>query len=116
MNKQETAQLLAVIKTAFPNFEITEPVVRLWHDFLTDISFDRAQKNLREHISTSHFPPAIADVVKKPERICGDIRTLEETQLLLAEIDEMERKAVPMPKWVEEKFAKRKALPRGDGS
>jgi hypothetical protein len=115
MNKQETAQLLAVIKTAYPAFEITEMVMRLWHDFLTDVSFERAQKNLREHISTNHFPPAIADVVKQkqPERICGDIRTLEETQQLLAEIDEMERNAVPMPEHIRLKFEARKALPPG---
>lgn len=112
MNKQETATLLTVIKLAFPSFEITEPVVRLWHEFMEGVPYEKAEINLRTHIKTSHFPPTISDIVKV-ERICGDIRTLEETKALLAEIDEMERNAVPMPEHIRLKFEARKALPQG---
>ena len=82
---------------------------------LSDTPYDRGLKNMEQHIKSSKFPPTIADVInqKQPERICGDIRTLEETKQLLAEIDEMERNAVPMPEHIRLKFEARKALPSG---
>jgi hypothetical protein len=64
MNKQETAKLLAVIKTAFPNFEITELVARLWVEFMEDVPFERAQMNLKYHIKSNKFPPTISDIVQ----------------------------------------------------
>lgn len=64
MKQTETAKLLAVIKTAYPNFEITPAVTVLWHDFLQHMDSEEAQLHLREHIISNRFPPTIADIVK----------------------------------------------------
>lgn len=84
MKQTETAKLLAVVKTAFPNFEITEPVIRLWHQMLSGISFEQAQKNLMLHIETNRFPPTIADILRKDIEQFTDYNALrEETQRYL---------------------------------
>ncbi|MBD0381233.1 replicative helicase loader/inhibitor [Paenibacillus sedimenti] len=62
MKQTETAKFLAAIKTFFPNFEITTAVTHGWQSMLEDVSFERAQQNLAQHIKTNRFPPTIADI------------------------------------------------------
>lgn len=64
MNKAEVAKLLTVIKIAYPNFEVSESVVNLWYVMLKEMPFAKAERNLREHITKSKFPPTIAEVVR----------------------------------------------------
>ncbi|MCM3272590.1 replicative helicase loader/inhibitor [Paenibacillus elgii] len=63
MKKTEMAQVLAVIKTAYPHFEITEPVARLWYELLKDVDLQTSQANLHKHIRSNRFPPTIADII-----------------------------------------------------
>ncbi|WP_028609755.1 replicative helicase loader/inhibitor [Paenibacillus harenae] len=108
MKKQETAQFLAVVKTAFPHFEITEPVVHLWHEYLEPIPFDQAKKNLQEHIRSNRFPPTIADIVRLEPNSTLHIDQLRlETAERFALMDEWERNAVPIPEWIGEKWGKK---------
>lgn len=117
MDRQQVALLLAKASAAFsnsaPNFKQNPQIFEVWVEMLAQTDPQRALNNLNKHIKESTFFPTIADIVKQ-ERICGDIRTLEETQALLLEIEEMERNAVPMPEHIRLKFEARKALPRGE--
>lgn len=100
---------MAAIKTAYPNFEVTEHALRFWHDFLKDVPNDRAEKNLRKHITESRFPPTISDIVKpEPQEYwIPDLPSLEERRAEEAKQLEWKEKAVDMPDWIREKWCKK---------
>nr|WP_243895925.1 replicative helicase loader/inhibitor [Paenibacillus sp. F411] len=93
-----------MIKTAYPFFEITEPGVRLWQAMLQDLDYKTAQERLRQHIRTSRFAPAIADIVNQStsEPSYYELQRAEEEadRMALAEYNDH---AVPMPDHIREK-------------
>jgi hypothetical protein len=98
MKQQETAQFLAVVKTAYPHFDISEEVVRLWHQFLSAISFVTAQKNLNDHIASNRFPPTIADIVRKdPNQYVDYAQLREETEERLIQLEQGDPLAIDCP-------------------
>lgn len=109
MNQKETSSLLAVIKAAFPEFEITPEVIRVWHGFLQEVTYPRAQANLHEYIKTSRFAPRIADVIREDDstgpQSVYEVQRLEAQQaaLELQEYHEREN-AKPMPEHVARKL------------
>lgn len=64
MKKTEVVQLLAVINAAFPNMQITETTVELWHELLGDLDFELAKAAVKKLILESPYPPTIADIRK----------------------------------------------------
>lgn len=114
MKQTETANFLAMIKTAYPFFEVTEAGVRLWHTMLSDLDYKTAQKRLANHIRSSKFAPTIAEIVNpapSEEKSFYELQRAEEEveRLALAEYNE---KAVPMPEHIrlqlEQTLAKKK--------
>jgi hypothetical protein len=96
LKQTETAKLLAVVKTAYPNFDITEPVIRLWHQMLLNITFEAAQKNLFHHIQTNRFPPTISDILRKdPDQFTDHDALRAETQRYL----ERRQEALSLEGW-----------------
>lgn len=69
MKKTEVVQLLAVINAAFPNMQITEMTVDLWHELLGDIEFNVAKTAVKKLILESPYPPTIADIRKQVAEI-----------------------------------------------
>lgn len=116
MTRNEIILLLGKASAAFsnsaPNFKQNPQIFNEYAEALENMDAKTAFANYEKHRDTGEFFPSIA-VLKKAERICGDIRTLEETQALLLEMEEMERNAVPMPEHIRLKFEARKALPPG---
>ncbi|WP_199925747.1 replicative helicase loader/inhibitor [Paenibacillus bouchesdurhonensis] len=108
MKQTETANFLAMIKTAYPFFEITEPGTRLWHMMLQDIDFKTAQVRLADHIRTSKFAPTISEIVQAPEEKPSyyDLLRQEEQQEQLA-LEAYNEKAVPMPDHIRERLERR---------
>lgn len=72
MNIDDTFKLLAIISSAYPRSEFTEPQVKLWHEMLKDLDFRTAQVALKTHILNNTFPPAIADIRKAHANITTD--------------------------------------------
>lgn len=98
MKQTETARFLAVVKTAYPHFEISNEVARLWHEFLEEIDYQTAQANLREHIKSSRFPPTIADIVRNdPQQFVDHEQLKLETESRLAEMEEWQQQAIDCP-------------------
>ncbi|MFK4167665.1 replicative helicase loader/inhibitor [Paenibacillus lautus] len=102
MKQTETANFLAMIKTAYPFFEVTEAGVRLWHTMLIDLDYKTAQKRLANHIRSSKFAPTISEIVNPApfeEKSFYELQREQEEadRLALAEYNE---KAVPMPEHV----------------
>ncbi|WP_055108926.1 replicative helicase loader/inhibitor [Paenibacillus ihumii] len=111
MKQTETASFLAMIKTAYPFFEITEPGTRLWHMMLQDIDFKTAQMRLAHHIKTSKFAPTISEIVQAPaseseEPSYYELLRQEEQQERLA-LEAYNEKAVPMPDHIRERLERR---------
>ncbi len=69
MKKTETIQLLAVISAAYPNMQVTEATVSIWHELLEDLDFNVALAAVKKLILESPYPPAISDVRKRAMEI-----------------------------------------------
>lgn len=69
MKKTETVQLLAVVNAAFPNMQVTEATVKLWHELLGDLDFNLAIAATKKLILESSYPPTIADIRKRAAEI-----------------------------------------------
>ena len=65
MTKAEIVKLLAVISAAYPNMQITEATVNLWHELLNDVSLSLALAAAKKLILESPYPPTIADIRKR---------------------------------------------------
>jgi hypothetical protein len=77
MNNQETAKMLAVIKSVYPNFIISEESTKLWAQFMKPVRWEKGQAHLNEHIASSRFPPVIADIVRyNPKQTSAELRDL----------------------------------------
>ncbi|MEC0239461.1 replicative helicase loader/inhibitor [Paenibacillus dokdonensis] len=106
MKQTETASFLAMIKTAYPFFEVTEPGVRLWHMMLTNLDYKTAQNRLANHIRSSKFAPSISEIVNPiadEERSFYELQRAEEEADKLA-LEEYNEKAIPMPEHIRERI------------
>lgn len=71
MNKREAAQILAVLKAAYPNSyrgmskEEALGTVSVWAMQFADMPVDIVMMAVNKMISTSQFPPAVSEVKKK---------------------------------------------------
>ncbi|WP_339273556.1 replicative helicase loader/inhibitor [Paenibacillus sp. FSL W8-0426] len=105
MKQTETASFLAVIKTAYPFFEITVPVTRLWHQMLEGMNYEVAKERLGHHIRTSRFAPTIADITGDDQHRPSfyQLQRVEEEAYTL-ELEEYNETAIPMPEHLIERF------------
>jgi hypothetical protein len=81
MKKTETVQLLAVINAAFPNMQVTEAMVSLWHELLGDLNFGLVKAAVKKLLLESPYPPTIADI----RRQAVEIATPPEDRIDVAE-------------------------------
>lgn len=70
MTDKEFETISLAIKAAYPNSNIIPDryAMKVWYTLLRDIDFRVVQNALWEHMSTSVFPPSIADI----RRLCTD--------------------------------------------
>jgi hypothetical protein len=77
MNKRETAQMLVVMRAAYPKFysgvtaQDTSAALELWADAFREIPAPIALEAMRRRIRESPYPPAVADVYKRVEAMRG---------------------------------------------
>ena len=67
MNSKEAAQILAVVRTAYPNTKIEDAgaMVQAWVMGLGDYSASSVMKAARLHMATAKFFPTIAEIREK---------------------------------------------------
>lgn len=105
MKQTEMANFLAMIKTAYPYFEITEAGVKLWHLMLQDLEYKDAQARLAQHIRTSKFAPTIAELLVEVQQAGPSfyealrLEEREDQQVLEA----YDQTAIPIPEHILEK-------------
>ena len=82
MKRSETIQLFAVIKAIYPRDEAfknaTKDMVDAWAEMLADIPFDHAKAAIKASVSTSPFPPSIAEIRDYATRLTGKRRMTAE--------------------------------------
>lgn len=82
MTKAETTLLFALIKSLFPRDEAfrnaTPDMVVAWAEMLEDIPFDHAKAAIKASVSTSPFPPSIAEIRDYATRLNGPRRMTAE--------------------------------------
>lgn len=66
MTKHETVKFFALVKALYPRdtaFQnATAEMVNAWYAMLADVPFSVVQAGLQAHVSTSPFPPSIAEI------------------------------------------------------
>lgn len=67
MTENEFSMLVLGIKTAYPSFNIlpSQDAVKIWYKMLKDLDYRTAEIAIMDHISSSEFPPSIADIRHK---------------------------------------------------
>ena len=82
MLRSETVKMFALIKSLFPRDEAfknaTPDMVNAWTDMLHDIPFDAACAAIKAAVSTSPFPPSIAEIRDYATRLNGPRRMTAE--------------------------------------
>jgi len=63
VTREDIKKVFALIILVYPNLpELTSEKIDLWHELLSDIDYEAAQKAVKEHIKTSRFIPTVADI------------------------------------------------------
>ena len=70
MDKKQFSKLITGLKAAYPRFTMlnTNEEMEFWYTMLQDIDYQVAQNATMEFISTSVFPPSIAEI----RNLCAD--------------------------------------------
>lgn len=70
----------------------------IWLNILSDIPFEQASRNLKEHIRTNAFVPTLADIIRKDAGVIADYDQLRiETRERLLELDSGKQLAIDCP-------------------
>lgn len=75
MTKKETAQLMAVLKVAYPRYyqgmSVAEAkqAVALWYSMLLDYPYEQVMQGVRAVIAVQKFPPTIAEVIEQMQML-----------------------------------------------
>ena len=81
MTRDDVKKIFALMILAYPSMsEITTEKIDIWHELLSDIDFEAAEKAVKEHIKTSRFVPTIAEIreaVNENRPMYDDYRTSE---------------------------------------
>ena len=65
MTKKEMTVILAVLKEAYKDFQVTEAKINLWFNLLGDLDFNITQVAIKKLILESPYVPTISDIRKQ---------------------------------------------------
>ncbi|WP_157054054.1 replicative helicase loader/inhibitor [Paenibacillus sp. D9] len=98
MKKTEVLQLMAIIRTNYQHFEISEEKAAVWHSLMEDTPFGTAKLNLKTFMQQSPYPPTAADIIRRdPSQFTDYGRLRLETEERLQEVEVWHQQAVPLP-------------------
>jgi len=67
VNRKQAAEFIKKISGAYPNLEFNENRIKIWVEMMADIDYSLAVTRLKKHITTSKFPPSIAEILNPDE-------------------------------------------------
>lgn len=62
MERDQVVELFRLIKSFYPNFEVSSEKVDAWHRIMKKMDFDRVVAKLEQHAAEKPFPPTIAEI------------------------------------------------------
>lgn len=68
MTKNQIFDVLIFIRTVYPNFEIDQNKIDVWHKLLKNNNPALVMKNAEIHAMEHKFPPTIADIKAPPKQ------------------------------------------------
>ena len=85
MNKPEFTNLIKAVRAAYPNFQMinTQEGMEMWYAMLSDIPLQALSVAFQKHISTSKYPPSIAEIRELATEQKGGIKDWSEGYGLL---------------------------------
>lgn len=85
MNKREFTNLIKAVRAAYPNFQMinTQEGMEMWYAMLSDIPLQALSVAFQKHISTSKYPPSIAEIRELATEQKGGIKDWSEGYGLL---------------------------------
>lgn len=84
MTKRQTFSLMARIAVYYEQFELDQRRVDSWHEVLKNGNLKELEDALMTHVSTSVYPPRIADLLNKPLATSRFVPDTEETAYIVA--------------------------------
>lgn len=98
MKKSEVTQLFALIRSNYPNFEITDEKKLLWADLMEKLPFETAVVNLKDYMRRSEYPPVAASIINYDPYVFTDYDRLRlETAERMQELEQSQQLAIDMP-------------------
>lgn len=94
MTKAQVLELFKLIKSIYPNFEVSQEKIDNWAWAMSKMDFDRVMARAHEHVLSNKFPPTIAEVAAfAPEK-----------NEHLEKIREWEKEAAEVPQETKDRF------------
>lgn len=97
MERNDVVELFKMIKSFYPNFEVSSEKVDAWHRIMKKMDYKRVVARLEQHAAENPFPPTIAEIAAyaPPKN-----ETLEQMQ-------KWREEAAKVPPEVKEEFKRR---------
>lgn len=115
MTEAEVRKLFFVITNTFNFFDDNDDKVLLWMDYLHDIPFELAQRNLRAYALNpeNSKPPHPGILARRPENEAAGpyIPSVVETRAMLEKQDREWANALPMPEHLRGRFRQDARVP-----
>ncbi len=77
MDKNQIKHFLKQLLGAYPSFNPTDEALEVWGRHMATMDYNLAIKRLDKHITTSKFPPSIAEILN-PEEVLKKRRPQED--------------------------------------
>lgn len=63
-SNEQFLNMMNGLRAAYPRFKVADSAegMRMWEAMLSDIPYEQLSKAVQKHISTSKYPPSIADI------------------------------------------------------
>ena len=90
MKREQVIEVFKIIKSVYPNFEVSTEKVDIWTRLLKDQNPAIIMKNTEQYVLTQKFPPTIADLRENT----SEARNND----ILDQIKQWEREAVAKPR------------------
>jgi len=90
MTTTEAAQILALLKGAYPRQPINAATVKVYSLMLSDLDFDQARKAVLKHVATVKFFPSIAEI---REQVVLEVTCIPDFDEAYAEVVDSIRRA-----------------------
>lgn len=62
MTREEVVQLFKLLKSFYPNFDVSSEKINHWTWAMKKMDFNRVMAKAQEHVQSNKFPPTIAEI------------------------------------------------------